>query len=87
MDLHGNVSHRLAENTDLMTCYRLAPHDDAMESKRRAVSNLVERLETGRGRPKYKAWVKVPILLPGEKTSTRVEPPNRFTPALPLLQL
>lgn len=74
MDLHGNVSHRLAENTDLMTCYRLAPHDDAMESKRRAVSNLVERLETGRGRPKYKAWVKVPILLPGEKTSTRVEP-------------
>ena len=74
MDLHGNVSHRLAENTDLITCYRLAPHEDAMESKERAVANLIERLETGRGRPKYKAWVKVPILLPGEKTSTRVEP-------------
>ena len=43
MDLHGNVSQRLAENTDLITCYRLAPHEDAMESKRRAVANLVAR--------------------------------------------
>lgn len=74
MDLHGNVTHRLAKNTDLMTCYRMAPHEDTRDSKRRAVSNLVERFENGKGRPKYKAWVKVPILLPGEKTSTRVEP-------------
>lgn len=74
MDLHGNVTHRLAKNTDLITCYRLAPHEDAMESKRRAVANLLERLENGKGRPGYKAWVNVPILLPGEKTSTRVEP-------------
>lgn len=74
MDLHGNVSHRLAENSDLITCYRMAPHEDEMLSKRRTVENLIERLETGKGRPAYKAWVKVPILLPGEKTSTRVEP-------------
>ena len=74
MDLHGNVSWRLAENTDLMTCYRMAPHEDAMESKERAVTNLIERLENGKGRPKYKAWIPIPILLPGEQTSTRVEP-------------
>lgn len=74
MDLHGNVSRRLAENTDLMTCYRLAPHEDAMESKERAVSNLIERIESGKGKPAYKAWIPVPILLPGEKTSTRIEP-------------
>jgi len=74
MDLHGNVSQRLASNTDLITCYRMAPHEDAMESKKRAVVNLVERLASGKGKPKYKAWIKVPILLPGEKTSTRVEP-------------
>ncbi|MDR0661179.1 MAG: M81 family metallopeptidase [Prevotellaceae bacterium] len=74
MDLHGNVSERLAENTDLMTCYRTAPREDAMESKERAVANLIERLENGKGRPKYKAWIPVPILLPGEQTSTRVEP-------------
>lgn len=74
MDLHGNVSWRLAENTDLMTCFRLAPHEDAMESRERTVANLIERLETGKGRPGYKAWIPIPILLPGERTSTRVEP-------------
>ena len=40
MDLHGSVTHRLAKNTDLITCYRLAPHDDAIETKKRAVTNL-----------------------------------------------
>lgn len=74
MDLHGNVSQRLAQHTDLMTCYRLAPHEDAIESKKRAVVNLIERLESGKGKPPYKAWIPVPILLPGEKTSTRIEP-------------
>ncbi|MCB9264968.1 MAG: M81 family metallopeptidase [Lewinellaceae bacterium] len=74
MDLHGNVSPRLAQNTDLITCYRLAPHEDAMESKKRAVENLLDRLESGKGKPAYKAWIPVPILLPGEKTSTRIEP-------------
>jgi len=74
MDLHGNVSRRLAQNTDLITCYRMAPHEDEMESKQRAVDNLLDRLESGKGKPKYKAWIPVPILLPGEKTSTRIEP-------------
>ncbi len=74
MDLHGNVSKRLAEHSDLITCYRLAPHEDALESKQRAVDNLLERLISGKGKPKYKAWIPIPILLPGEKTSTRIEP-------------
>ena len=74
MDLHGNVSWRLAENTDLITCYRLAPHEDAMQTKQRAVENLVERIESGKGKPAYKAYIPIPILLPGEKTSTRIEP-------------
>ncbi|MEN8117498.1 MAG: MlrC C-terminal domain-containing protein, partial [Bacteroidota bacterium] len=65
---------RLAENTDMITCYRLAPHEDALESKQRALENLLDRLESGKGKPKYKAWIPVPVLLPGEKTSTRIEP-------------
>ncbi|CAI7586149.1 unnamed protein product [Penicillium pancosmium] len=56
MDLHGNVSQQLAHQTDLITCYRMAPHEDTMETKERA------------------SWVQVPILLPGEQTSTRLEP-------------
>lgn len=74
MDLHGNVSERLAHQSDLITCYRMAPHEDAIQSKKRAVDNLLDRLEKGRGKPAFKAWIPVPILLPGEKTSTRIDP-------------
>ena len=67
MDLHGNVSYDLAKETDLITCYRMAPHEDAIESKRRAVTNLIERLENGKGKPLYKSRIEIPILLPGKK--------------------
>ena len=83
MDLHGNVSWRLAAESDLITCYRLAPHEDALESKLRALTNLLDRLENGAGRPAFKAWVPVPILLPGEKTSTRVEPAKSLYAMIP----
>ncbi|MET7278549.1 M81 family metallopeptidase [Kribbella sp. NPDC005582] len=73
MDLHGNVSRELGSAVDLITCYRMAPHEDAMESRERTARNLVERLRSGLGKPK-KAWIQVPVLLPGEKTSTRIEP-------------
>ncbi len=74
MDLHGNVSPRLAQNSDLITCYRMAPHEDAVQSDKRAVENLLSRIESGKGKPAYKAYIAVPVLLPGEKTSTRVDP-------------
>src|SRR5690554_2671237 len=83
MDLHGSVSLRLVQNTDLITCYRLAPHEDAIETKKRAVTNLLNRLESGKGKPAYKAWIPVPILLPGEKTSTRIEPGKSLYESIP----
>jgi len=73
MDLHGNVSRELVHLTDLITCYRMAPHEDHLITKERGVRGLVERLQAGTGRP-LKAWIPVPVLLPGEKTSTRMEP-------------
>lgn len=72
MDLHGNMSETLALALDLPTCYRLAPHEDAWETKERAAHRLVEWI--AREEKPLTAWVRVPILLPGEKTSTRVEP-------------
>src|SRR5690554_148748 len=83
MDPHGSVSPRLAQNTDLITSYRLSPHEDAMETKKRAVTNLLHRLESGKGKPAYKAWIPVPILLPGEQTSTRIEPGKTLTGQIP----
>jgi len=85
MDLHGNVSEALAEHSDLITCYRMAPHEDALESKERAITNLLDRLENGKGKPKYKAWIPVPILLPGEKTSTRIEPGKSLYAKIPAI--
>ncbi|MGW0736860.1 M81 family metallopeptidase [Streptomyces sp. NPDC002851] len=72
MDLHGNVSRRFAEPVDLLTAHRLAPHEDAWETRERAARTLIRCLLEGT-RP-HRAWVQIPVLLPGEKTSTRLEP-------------
>ncbi|MFT6994919.1 MAG: microcystin degradation protein MlrC, partial [Maribacter sp.] len=86
MDLHGNVTETLAEHSDLITCYRMAPHEDALESKARAITNMLNRLENGKGKPKFKAWIPVPILLPGEKTSTRIEPGKSLYAKIPAIE-
>ena len=83
MDLHGNVSWRIALYSDLITTFRKAPHDDSRESHRRGVVNLLDRLTSGKGRPAYKAWVAVPVLLSGEWSSTRVEPAKSLYAMVP----
>lgn len=88
MDLHGNVSRRLLDAVDLITCYRMAPHEDWLNTKERAVHNLLSRLrgpdghDPERRRP-WKAWRQVPLLLPGEKTSTRLDPAGSIYAELP----
>ncbi|MBP0457323.1 M81 family metallopeptidase [Streptomyces montanisoli] len=84
MDLHGNVSRRFAEPLDLLTAHRMAPHEDAWDTRERAALKLVERLALPeeRRRP-HRAWVQVPVLLPGEKTSTRLEPAKGLYGRLP----
>jgi microcystin degradation protein MlrC len=72
MDPHGNMSGKLVSALDLATSHRMSPHEDALLTKRRAVANLVACLDA-RVRPE-RAWVRVPVLLPGEKASTRDEP-------------
>ena len=68
MDLHGNITETLVSVIDCFTAYRQAPHLDAMETKARAVRNLLDLLDRG-VRPS-RAWLKVPVVLPGERTST-----------------
>ena len=85
MDLHGNVSMDLFEGCDLLTCYRMAPHEDAVESRERAARNLVERIVSGAGKP-AKALVHVPVLLPGEKSSTRIEPAKSLYAMIPSIE-
>lgn len=84
MDLHGNLSERFVAAVDLPTCFRMAPHEDAWETRRRAAVNLLAHLDSAT-RPR-RAWVAVPILLPGEKTSTRVEPARSLYARLPQVE-
>lgn len=83
MDLHGNASWLVALNSDLITTYRKAPHDDSRESHRRGVVNLLDRFASGKGRPAYKAWVAIPVLLSGEWSSTRAEPAKSLYAMVP----
>lgn len=80
-DLHGNLSQRGFEHLDLITAYRKAPHTDAMETVERAMDLLVHCL-TENIRP-HKAYIRVPILLPGEQTSTQWEPAASLYAGIP----
>ncbi|KAJ2978850.1 hypothetical protein NUW58_g7365 [Xylaria curta] len=89
MDLHGNVSRELAHQTDLITCYRTAPHVDVAETKERACRNLlylINRRKNDEAFRPYKAWVPLPVLLPGEQTSTRDEPAAHIYGEVPAVE-
>ncbi len=86
MDLHGCVSEQLFAACDLLTCYRTAPHIDVEWTHARAARACVKVLDHPE-RTLYRAKVDVPILLPGEKTSTEVEPGASLYAALDAYQL
>lgn len=71
-DLHGNISQREVELVDMLTTYRTAPHVDVERTHEKACTMLVHSLQEGI-RP-VRAWIPVPVVLPGEKTSTEWEP-------------
>lgn len=72
MDPHGNMSLELAGLLDLASVHRHAPHIDIPETHARAVRNLIAVIKEGK-RP-VRAHVRIPVLLPGERTATVVEP-------------
>jgi microcystin degradation protein MlrC len=84
-DLHGNLSRRVVESIDMMSAFRTAPHIDREETLRRACDMLVRCLD-GRIRPTI-AWVPIPVLMPGERSSTLYEPAKRLWGQLPALNV
>ncbi|MGI8868102.1 MAG: M81 family metallopeptidase [Mycobacteriales bacterium] len=84
MDPHGNVSERLARTVDLLTSHRMSPHEDRELTERRAVANLLRCLRDG-VRPR-RAWMTVPVLLPGERACTRDEPAKGLYERLPWIE-
>jgi len=71
-DLHANVSQGVIDAIDMFTAYRTAPHIDAIDTQRRAVTMLIRAIETGE-KPGV-CWAKIPVVLPGERTATTDEP-------------
>ncbi len=80
-DLHGNLSPDFVKNIDLITAYRTAPHRDGAETRARAAQMLAEALEFGY-RPHIESVV-IPILVPGEKSITEVEPLHSIYTQIP----
>jgi microcystin degradation protein MlrC len=72
LDPHANLTEEFANKTDTWVCFRTAPHADQAETLRRALAALVAIIQSGR-RP-CPVFIRVPLLLPGERATTRAEP-------------
>ncbi len=83
-DLHGNMSREFVAELDLLTAYRTAPHVDGDETRLRAVRQLLEALREG-WHPVI-AHINIPILIPGEKGITSVEPLASLYAQLPAIE-
>ena len=82
-DLHGNISQPIIDTLDMLSAFRTAPHIDREETMRRATDMLLHCLRE-KIRPTL-AWAPVPVLMPGERSSTEWEPGKRLWAQLPAL--
>lgn len=72
LDLHANLTQEFANGVDTWAGFRTAPHRDAQETLVRALTLLTRVIRSGgRGHP---AFIRVPLLLQGEKATTSVDP-------------
>lgn len=72
LDMHATMTVKMHQNCDGFVGYKCAPHTDCTETGAHAAQLVVETLENG-VIPRS-AWVKVPIVIAGEKSSTDVQP-------------
>lgn len=80
-DLHGNISKRIIDNLDMLSAFRTAPHIDREETMMRACDMLTHCLAANI-RPTL-VWATVPVLMPGERSSTEWDPGKRLWAELP----
>jgi len=75
-DLHGNISREFIDGLNIVSAYRTAPHIDGEETRTRTVKLLVKALKNDL-HPRT-SHINIPILIPGEKGITSVEPLKTF---------
>lgn len=72
LDPHTTMTQMMYDNSDGLVSYKCSPHTDAYETGVHAAKLTITALEKG---IKVKsAWVKVPLIVAGEQSSTNVEP-------------
>ena len=81
-DLHGNISKRVIDNLDMLSAFGTAPHIDREETMRRACDMLIHCLNNQICSPSL-VWAPIPVLMPGERTSTEWEPGKHLWAELP----
>lgn len=72
LDMHATMTEKMHRNADGFVGYKCAPHTDQTETGIHAANMTIAALE--RGVQAKSAWVKVPILIAGEQSSTTVQP-------------
>ncbi len=82
-DLHGNISQPIIDTIDMLSAFRTAPHIDREETMLRATDMLLHCLHE-KIRP-ILMWAPVPVLMPGERSSTEWQPGKRLWEQLPAL--
>ena len=82
-DLHGNVSQRVIDNIDAFSAFRTAPHIDYEQTMQRACNMLLHCIDQ-KIRPTL-VWAPIPVLMPGERSSTLWQPGKRLWAQLPKL--
>jgi microcystin degradation protein MlrC len=82
-DLHGNITERVINTLDMMTAFRTAPHVDVLETRTKAF-RMLEHCLKEKIRPE-KVCISVPVILPGERTSTEYEPTASLYKSLELV--
>jgi len=80
-DLHGNISPEFMGGLNIISSYRTAPHVDGEQTRLRTVKLLLDALKHNYS-PRI-AHLNIPILIPGEKGITSVEPVKSFYDRLP----
>ena len=82
-DLHGNISKRIVASLNMLSAFRTAPHIDREETMHRSCDMLIHCLDQG-VRPTM-TWAPIPVLMPGERSSTEWDPGKRLWAQLPAL--
>jgi len=72
LDMHATVTERMVLLSNGYSVFRTAPHIDAYETGVRAAHMMQQILETGR--KTVNTFLKIPILVSGEQSETRVDP-------------